>query len=272
MTGRTKSVAVVVPMSNRSQLTTDETISFKHLRHFLGRYDKYLVVPKTLQIHFPGFDKRAFDDRFFGSVQAHRRLLFSARFYEAFRDYEFILIYHPDALVFSDQLEYWCGQDFDYIGAPWVVHKDAPYAGQSAHEGKVGNGGFALIKIESFLKVFYSTVYQVEPSQYWGLSHREKSIFERFWHLPKRFLKQFRAFNGAQWELRNYASNDDSFWANRASHYYPEFTIAPLKTALRFAFECVPRYCFQLNNFALPFGCHAWARYDREFWQPYLLK
>ena len=100
------------------------------------------------------------------------------------------MIYHPDALVFSDQLEYWCGQDFDYIGAPWVVHKDAPYAGQSAHEGKVGNGGFALIKIESFLKVFYSTVYQVEPSQYWGLSHREKSIFERFWHLPKRFLKQ----------------------------------------------------------------------------------
>src|SRR5258706_2638121 len=133
MTGRTKSVAVVVPMSNRSQLTTDETISFKHLRHFLGHYDKYLVVPKTLQIHFPGFDKRAFDDRFFGSVQAHRRLLFSARFYEAFRDYEFILIYHPDALVFSDQLEYWCGQDFDYIGAPWVVHKDAPYARQSAH-------------------------------------------------------------------------------------------------------------------------------------------
>ena len=272
MTRQSKLVAVAVPMSNRSQLTADEEISFRHLRHFLGRYDKYLVVPKTLNLDFPGFGKKVFDDRFFGSVQAYRRLVFSPRFYEAFRDYKYTLIYHPDALVFSDQLEYWCDADFDYIGAPWVVHKDAPYAGQGAHEGKVGNGGFALIKIESFLKVFYSPVYQVEPSQYWRLAHGQKPMFERLWHLPKRLLKQFRVFNGAQWELDRYGSNDDTFWANRAAHYYPQFRIAPVQTALRFAFECVPRYCFELNNGALPFGCHAWARYDREFWEPYLLK
>jgi hypothetical protein len=272
MTGQTKRVAVVVPMSNRSQLTADETISFNHLQHFLGRYDKFLVVPKTLRIDFPGFDKRVFDDRFFGSVQAHRRLLFSPRFYEAFRDYEFILIYHPDALVFSDQLEYWCDLNFDFIGAPWVKHKDAPYAGHTAHEGKVGNGGFALIKIESLLKVFYSPVYQVEPSQYWRLAHSQKPLQQQLWHLPKLFLKRLKIFNGARWELKNFNSNDDTFWANRASHYYPQFKIAPVKIALRFAFECLPRYCFELNQNALPFGCHAWARYDRKFWEPYLIK
>jgi hypothetical protein len=169
-------------------------------------------------------------------------------------------------------LEYWCRADFDYIGAPWVVHKDAPYAGQSAHEGKVGNGGFALFKIESILKIFNSRIYQIEPKRYWELLHERRGGFERLWHLPKRFLKRLLAFNGVKWELAKYGSNDDTFWANRASHYYPQFRIAPLQTALRFAFECVPRYCFELNNHTLPFGCHAWPRYDRAFWEQYLIK
>jgi hypothetical protein len=272
MTSVTKTVAVVVPMSNRARLTADEEISFKHLLHFLGRYDKFLVVPKSLNLRRPGFTSLSFADRFFGSVQAHRRLLFSARFYKAFSDYKFILIYHPDALVFSDQLDYWCKQDYDYIGAPWVKHKDAPYAGQSAHEGKVGNGGFALFKIESFLKIFYSKKYQVEPSHYWQLAKCQRSYWRQLQSVSKAYLKYLTIFNGARWELRSAQTNDDAFWANRASHYNPQFRIAPLQTALKFAFECVPRYCFELNNHSLPFGCHAWAKYDRQFWEPYLLR
>jgi hypothetical protein len=27
-----------------------------------------------------------------------------------------------------------------------------------------------------------------------------------------------------------------------------------------------------MNNHRLPFGCHAWPRYDRMFWEPYLVK
>jgi hypothetical protein len=72
--------------------------------------------------------------------------------------------------------------------------------------------------------------------------------------------------------MSKYKSNEDQFFANRAIHYYPEFKISSVETALRFAFECVPRYCFALNNYTLPFGCHAWHKYDREFWEPYLLK
>ena len=272
MRRQTKTVAVVVPMPNRVDLTQEEQISFRHLHHFLARYDKYLVVPKSLKFKHSGMEIKAFDDRFFGSVQAHRKLLFSPRFYRSFEEYKYILIYHPDALVFSDQLEFWCQLDFDYIGAPWVKHKDAPYSGHTAYEGKVGNGGFALMKIESFLRVFYSHVYCIKPSEYWKSSYSQKPLPIRLWNLPKRLLKHFRLFNGARWELGRFNSNDDNFWANRASHYYPQFKIAPLQTALRFAFECVPRYCFELNNHTLPFGCHAWARYDRKFWEPYLLK
>ena len=265
-------VAVVVPMSSRVELTPEEEISIRHLLHFLGKYDKYLVVPKTLQVKFPGFGTKRFDDKFFGSAAAHSKLLLSPIFYKAFIDYQFILIYHLDALVFSDQLAQWCEMDFDFIGPPWIKHEEAPYAGNPTYEGKVGNGGFSLRKIESFLKVIYSPVYYIDPSEYWHIFYDSKPKYMQYLNLPEKILKRFKIFNNARREMSNYRKNEESFWANKATHYYPGFKIAPVEVALRFAFECVPKFCFGKNNSTLPFGCHAWHRYDREFWEPYLLK
>jgi len=239
-----KPVAVVIPLSNRTELTSEEEISLKHLIHYLGKYDKYFVMPKSLHFEYPGFGIKRFNNKYFGSVEAHNKLVLSSKFYNSFTDYKYILVYHLDSLVFSDQLTQWCNMDFDFIGPPWIEHEDAPYAGNPRYEGKVGNSGFALIKIESFLKVIYT----------------------------KKYYKYFNIFNKTRREISNYKYSDDSFWANRATHYYPEFKIAPLETALRFGFECVPRYCFEKNNNTLPFGCHAWDRYDRDFWKTYFLK
>lgn len=267
-----KLVAIVVPMSNRKELTPEERISFRHLTHFLDAYDKYLIVPKSLQMDYPGFALKRFDNKYFGSVEAHRELMLSPKFYKSFLEYKYILIYHLDSLVFSDQLTYWCNMNFDYIAPPWIKHKDAPYAGISAFEDKVGNGGFSLRKIESFLKVIYSSRYSIEPALYWEQNYVSKKKYVQYLNLPKKILKHLKIFNNARWEMSRYGSNEDRFWANKATHYYPEFKIAPLEIALRFGFECVPRYCFERNNHNLPFGCHAWHRYDREFWEPYLLK
>ncbi|MCP4422089.1 MAG: hypothetical protein GY805_36210, partial [Chloroflexi bacterium] len=68
-----KKVAVVVPMSNRAELTPDETLSLHHLTHHLGHYDKYLVIPETLQIERPGFYLARFDNSYFGSAAANTR-------------------------------------------------------------------------------------------------------------------------------------------------------------------------------------------------------
>jgi hypothetical protein len=65
---------------------------------------------------------------------------------------------------------------------------------------------------------------------------------------------------------------EDRFWSWKGNLYYPEFKIAPVSEALKFAFEIAPRKCLTLNHGQLPFGAHAWFRYDREFWEPYLLK
>jgi hypothetical protein len=267
-----KTVAVVVPLSNRNEFTPEEEISLGHLKKFLGRYDKYFVIPRSLKIESSGFGIKRFDEKFFGTVQAHTRLMFSPTFYRTFADYEYILIYHLDSLVFSDQLVQWCEMGFDYIGSPWIKSEGAPYLGPADLENQVGNGGFSLRKVESFLKVIYSPRYSTDPMRYWEEISASTPGYRKYMRLPKFFLKHLKVFNSARREISKYPFNEDMFWATRARHLYPEFKIAPLEVALRFAFECAPRACFEKNNHTLPFGCHAWPRYDREFWEPYLLK
>jgi hypothetical protein len=252
-------------------LTSEEEISFKHLTHFLRKYDKFLIAPKGLDVSFPDFRIKYFSKKYFGSALAHCRLLLSRMFYETFSEYKFILLYHLDSLVFSDQLTEWCEMDFDYIAPPWVKHPDARYAGLTL-EDRVGSGGFSLRKIESFLKVIDSPVYTDDPAEHWRKFYGSKPAHVKVLNFPKRILKHVRIFNSARWEMSKYKMGDDGWYARRAKHYYPEFNIAPLDVALRFGFECVPRYCYEKNNFTLPFGCHAWNVYDREFWEPFLLR
>jgi hypothetical protein len=265
-------VAVVVPLSNRQELTSEEQISYKHLVHFLADYDKYIVVPDGLDVKFSGFGIKRFDLKFFGSLAAHTRLMLSEEFYQRFCNYKFILIYHLDSLVFSDELKKWCDMNYDYIAAPWIKHSDAPYAGNPGYEGKVGSGGFSLRKVSSFLKVINS---EVPRYPYWGrLDLLKDSIANRSkWQtFIMRIAKVLGLFNNARSEMSRYSKNEEHFWTNRGKHYYPAFNIAPENVALEFAFECVPRYCFEMNNYSLSFGCHAWHKYDREFWEPYLLE
>ncbi len=64
---------------------------------------------------------------------------------------------------------------------------------------------------------------------------------------------------------KSYEGNEDVFFSISDNE---AFQIAPLEVALKFAFEREVEQCFQLNNQELPFGCHAWERYNPEFWKP----
>ena len=267
-------VAIVVPLSLRPELTADEEISLRHLRHYLNRYDKYLVAPNSLRFALPDFKTERFADKYFGSAKAHAQLQLSEGFYRRFQEYKYILLYHLDALALSDQLMEWCETDYDYIGAPWIRCAETPAVTHS----RVGNSGFTLIKIESFLKVFNSNRYAIEPEEYWTRAYGAEPWWVRAAALPKRYLKRLTYFNGARWEMRQWTSrtdgraNGDYFWSDEAIRYYEHFRIPSVEVGLRFAFEVAPRQCFEMNNRQLPFGCHAWGRYDRAFWEPYLLK
>src|SRR5712664_638129 len=104
----------------KEELTPREKISVKHLLHFLGRYPKYLMVPNSLKARLEGFGVKQFDDKYFKNSDTYSELLLSKEFYQTFSEYQYILIYQLDALVFSDQLLEWCQTGLDYVGAPWL--------------------------------------------------------------------------------------------------------------------------------------------------------
>lgn len=244
--------------------------------HYLGGYDKYLLAPPSSPISVEGFGIKRFPSKFFGTLAAINHLWFSPLLFEAFSDYKFIFYYHLDSLVLSDQLKEWCAADLDYIGPPWINCTDSPWVKRP----RVGNGGFALVKVESALKVLYNR-YSLEPSTYWTdmLARNSRhfapvaAVLKRMRHTVPRsrtLNRLLRAWDGLE-DPGRYGRNSDLFWSDRAVRYLPEFRVASLEQGLRFGFEVSPRTCFEMNGRRMPFGCHAWPRYDRRFWEPFLL-
>lgn len=260
---------VVVPWY-RNELAGDEEVSLKHLRHFLGHYDIFLVSPCSLQIQGVEWEAVRFRDEYFQNRSSYSKLLLSHRFYEAFAEYDYILIYQLDCLVFSDDLAAWCEAGYDYIGAPWFVEKNNPTSGFS----RVGNGGFSLRRVDSFLKVLDSNIDSLLRFWSQNIGSPPPDVREQY-HGRTRIKKHLQvlrsASDGVTAYARQYSLNEDLFWSDRARLFESTFSIAPVEVGLRFAFECAPRYCYSRVDEQLPFGCHAWAEWDRTFWEPFLL-
>lgn len=272
----TKKVAIVIPLSTRATLTEEERISLRHLYHYLDHYDRFFLAPEGLDVPFPENEVLRLHPKFFGSVGAHTRLLYWSPLYRAFADYEYIFFYHLDALAFSDQLLEWCALGLDYIGAPWLRCPDTPWVDRP----RVGNCGFALLRVEPALHALYNR-YQRWPGMFWldlfTRNAKRVAPVVRFLrrlqpHFPKSRLVNRPVEEWDRMERPGPSNrNTDIFWSDRAAHYLPTFKVASFEQGLRFAFEAAPRTCFELNGRQLPFGCHAFGRYDRKFWEPYLL-
>jgi Protein of unknown function (DUF5672) len=251
----TASVAVVVP-AFRERLRHDEEISLSHLRTYLAAYDAYVVLPETLDLDLDGLEPVRLEDRHFRTHSAYSCLMQTDVLYRRFEQYERVLIHQLDCLVLSDDLERWCASEWDYVGAPWV-RKDA--AGRPYFAG-VGNGGLSLRRIDSFLHVCEAAR---RPQVRAELKRRRvNAVARRIVREPGRARQLVR--DRYVWE--------DKFWSNEASWILPGFRIPPPETAVAFAFEAEPRFCFEQNEGRLPFGCHKWEAHDPEFWAPYLLR
>ena len=211
-----------------------------------------------------------FPARFFGNKHRHNQLLINPLFYEAFAEYEYILIYHLDALVFSDQLAEWCARGYDYVAPVRFDMSTVP----PSLEAPV-TGGFSLRRVDACLRVLRSRRAGVTPRAYWRNARRESRglvlIPRALWALAK-FLPRF---NTVDWELKRQflPAGEDNFWALRAHLYDPDFRRVPVGEALSFGWGLEPRHCHQLCEGKVPFGCHGWNRSaNREFWIPYLLE
>lgn len=142
---------IIVPIY-KEKLNYDEEQSVKRLFKILGNHYICAICPQSLDLSyyeskFNFNDFYYFYDEYFKSVATYSKLMLNYGFYEYFKEFEYMLIYQTDAWVFSDQLDYWCDQGYDYIGAP---HYYVNY--EWVDNGNCGNGGFSLRKISWFIE------------------------------------------------------------------------------------------------------------------------
>jgi hypothetical protein len=265
----TVSVNIALPVY-KPNLTDYETIAMTQCLKILGHYPIWIIAPHSLDISnylriAPGLKVKTFDDSFFNDIQGYNRLMLSEEFYQVFADQEFLLIHQLDAFVFQDDLAYWCQQNYDYIGAPWLRDRDftgwfdqldftlrqrvATWLNLKKKDGVtpreiiylngVGNGGFTLRRVSAML----------------------------------RCLKRFTA-KIAEYESKSiHQYHEDAFWSIEVNRYWPHIRIPPYRKALHFSVEFYPQWAVShYNDGKLPFGCHAWNIHGTDYWRPVFAK
>ncbi|MDF2433620.1 MAG: hypothetical protein JWP44_3251 [Mucilaginibacter sp.] len=254
-------VAVVIPFY-RNTISAYEKIALEQCEKVLSNHPKIAIKPQNLVL--PEMDDIisfsnviSFEDKYFKNIKGYNSLMLADLFYEKFLEYEYILIYQLDAFVFTDDLIYWCKQDYDYIGAPWLRKKDYPHLlkelsykilfniytrynitkkgvpGKKQFDDKVGNGGFSLRRVSKFHSLSISMLLKIQKY----LSRDEHEF------------------------------NEDAFWSVEVNRKKKLLNIPSYKVALKFSIENAPARATKLNNSQLPFGCHAWDRHV-DFWRP----
>jgi hypothetical protein len=256
--------AVVIPLY-KPELSPAERLSVDRSIEALPGRELFLVGPERLAAHLRSqceqrasrLQFKSYDDRYFAGIKGYNALMRSKAFYESFAGFSHILIAQTDALVVSDQLDLWCARPHSYIGAPWFVGGAEPtlplrFAG-------VGNGGFSLRRVSDFLQVLNSPTRRIPnfiKSREGGSSAWEQAVrrLKHEWLLAYNVEPLFPT------------SNEDVFWGALVPAVFPFFRVPTPEEAIGFAFEVAPRLMYEMNGHRLPFGCHAWERFDREFW------
>ena len=260
----------------RSSFTEDELVSLDCINRQLGQYDCIILAPDCLDINSNNLYKAKilrFKSYHFQSNVTYSHLLLTKSFYSQFKEYSHVLIYQPDCLVFKDELLFWCNSSWDYIGSPWFRGIDKSDDGNGLFAS--GNGGFSLRRVSKFLSVLNrpTTRLKKKSEKCWGIiPPNPEGIESRRGDLEKvpfacRILALLKSEFKVEGQARNYRFHEDMFWSMEALRFDSSFKVAPADVALRFGFERHPRECFKMTGETMPFGCHAWNKYDRKFWE-----
>ena len=265
-----------------------ESASIRQTFHILGKHDIVFVThqdclldeyQKIVTSEGGEMQTEFFDKGFFDSTAHYSDLCFSENFYLRFSGYEYMLICQPDAWVFRDELDYWCNQGYDFIGAP-IFFPYNPKKFTRIFYG-VGNGGFCLRRIEHCLKVIRSNWHTtvLKPGMlakiYWyGFLYNEeytKNFLKRLGIIPLLLLKIF-GFRNTIAQFRKSNCEEDMIFSVWAKNAWGHTCRVPNETeAARFSMEVNPEYLYNKVGKQLPFGCHAFEKWEYySFWKKYL--
>lgn len=267
---------IVIPIYKKlNQITCNELASLNQAFKILYKYQiifissdyskifEYKVLAKKTLIKNVKFE--LFHESYFTNINGYSKLLMSIDFYRRFSEYHYMLIYQLDAFVFKDELENWCNKKFDYIGAPWFDGYSNPKSNKLIG---VGNGGFSLRNIPKFIFILKEIEKIEKVLMFWTKYNLEK--FMKITFILKIFrLRSIQPLDGLLIFL-NSDIKEDGFWSEFIPSIFSNFNVAPISEAIQFSFEVLPSYLYDLNNKILPFGCHAWEKYEPEFWEKHI--
>jgi hypothetical protein len=266
-----KKVVCIVPIY--TVLNEYEELSIKNLNSKLSSIPKVIICPKTCDVSFDKYTDETYQiirlpNSFFKSTQTYNKLLRTSFFFKLFSEYEFILMHHPDSYIFSDQLEYWCNKDFDYIGAP--LYKYDGSITPSEYIG-IGNGGFSLHKVDSALKVLstFKVVYPLVDLFSWWTNYNWNGRLRYLYYFLRMFLGIGRNSHN---NLNQSRLNEDVFWGIYVPKSFTWYKVATFEEAYKFSMEYNCSKLLEYNNGVLPFGCHNWFKGNfLPFWEPYII-
>ena len=262
-------VAIVIPIYRETLLPNEER-SFRQTLRVLGGYPIVIVCPVSMDISkycdIAGqfsvqIIRESFNDAYFQSIAGYNRLLLTEMFYLRFAKYEYMLIAQLDAYIFRDELSQWCAKGYDYIGAPL-------FGGEMNFEkAQVGNGGLSLRRVSAFLTYFRGKKNVVKKINIAKKINLEGKIYTRWFVWTLMVLgRRNKPCSFAE----HYKYNEDIFWSITLEGTNYELRKPSAVEASGFAWERFPSAIYdQLGH--LPFGCHAWEKYEYDtFWKQYI--
>ncbi len=236
-------LAVVIPIyRDRFQPLEEFGIDYS-LARLVGR-KLFFAAPATLDLSY--YAERyshvsvvRFGEMFFENVAAYSELLLNFQFYQRFDQFEFTLILQPDAIIFRDDLDYWTGRPYDYVGAPWPTPmtlriNTRPFSDELARtvSTHVANGGLSLRRNDACVKLLLE--YQGAKDLWVRKKMHEDLFFGCMGALSKHFV-------------------------------LPTEMVCSM-----FSIDQSPEYYHALNGGILPMGAHAWWSRSPEFWKPHV--
>ena len=215
----------------------------------------------------------AIDDSWLASVATYNAMLLQSWFYRLFADWTYLLIFQLDAWILGDDLGDCLAKNYTYIGAPWTAHlgPDTPDVG-------VGNGGLSLRCVSEMIRICESPLWRFMPVFRWRKLAYRMTLFRRYYLFPPSqrpllFFKRLCLFAAMSLGWRNtlayYARigiQEDHVLSVYAPCVYSWIRIPTMDEAAAFSIETNPRETMAEYGVERPFGCHAWEKYDRDFW------
>ena len=164
-----KKIAICIPVHN-SRLTKAEINNIRITSKTNQQISKFFILPRSIKVDFfkktfPNIKIVFFNNKYFSSEMSYNRFLLKKDLYGAFKNYSFLTICQPDAVLIKDiskiNLRF-----LDYIGAPWKKSYKLDIFGIYGlnfisklffnlfkKNLLVGNGGLSIRRVSKFLKV-----------------------------------------------------------------------------------------------------------------------